>query len=152
MDDSLRRAGRASTGQMSRDLSNAHSKSNQATELAAFPLFAGSSPQTIELLQMAAQLRSLAPGDCVLNEQAPANEVFALVKGNVRVFYTAESGEQILVKLFSAPAFFGEMENLENVSFLETVSAITRIKVYAIPRRVFIQCLERDHQLALRLL
>lgn len=120
--------------------------------LERFPHFKASPKDAVRMLAQHAQRRNLRRQEMLLGEMAPPSHVFALVRGAVRVFYSSETGEQITVKLFHAPAFFGEMECLVNTPHLESVQALVSSVVLAIPRVPFVDFLQRDPNATFRLL
>src|SRR5688500_6444269 len=82
----------------------------------------------------------------LLKESEPAEHVFFLLTGSVRVFHRSPEGVELLLKLFRAPVMFGEMEVIARRPFLEHVITLEPSTVLLIPAQVFLQLLE--HQAA----
>jgi CRP/FNR family transcriptional regulator, cyclic AMP receptor protein len=69
----------------------------------------------------------------VLKEGDPPDKFFVLIDGAVRVFHRSTDGTEVMVKLFRAPAIFGEMEVLVGSPFLEHVATIEPSKILHLP-------------------
>lgn len=120
--------------------------------LTSCPLFAGLDAQVLRELETHVVRKTLAPGDLVLREGEPAEHLFVLLRGVVRVLLSDRSGLQITVKLFTAPAVFGEMEALTGTRFIETVEVVRRAQLVAIERHAMERMLSRHAELSRRLL
>jgi CRP-like cAMP-binding protein len=85
--------------------------------LRAHPLFAQVSDDGLAFLVRHATRVHYRAGRKVLREGNKANEVFVLATGGVRIYHRAPDSKEgeIVVKLFRAPAFFGEMEVLMKI-------------------------------------
>jgi CRP-like cAMP-binding protein len=85
-----------------------------------------------------------------LKEGEVARHVFCLVDGGVRIYHRAPGGEagEIVVKLFRAPAFFGEMEVLLGLEWLETVETVLPSEVLRISGAAFDRLLKSDGRLS----
>ena len=83
--------------------------------LAKLPLFAELDEASLTELSAQATARKFGAGDVLLEEGDPSEELFILVEGTVGVFYSHHGGESVLVKIFGAPAAFGEMELLSGL-------------------------------------
>lgn len=119
----------------------------------ANPLFSKISEEGLELLVKHAQRIPFRAGRKVLREGDTAGDVFVLVDGGVRIYHRAPTDEEgeIVVKLFRAPAFFGEMEVLLKIAWLETVETVLPSEVIRIRGAAFESLLQREQSLALAL-
>ncbi|MCC7386956.1 MAG: Crp/Fnr family transcriptional regulator [Deltaproteobacteria bacterium] len=104
---------------------------------AAHPLLALLEPRVRAAVITASKLVPYRAGRSVLREGDTADRVFALLDGAVRVFHRAGDGSELLVKLFRAPALFGEMEVLVGSCFLEHVATLEASEILQIPAVVF---------------
>lgn len=116
------------------------------------PLFAGVDAGLVSRLASPANLRAFAPGALVLVEDDPEVAFFILVSGSVKVLYRSPEGLEVVVKLFRAPAVFGEMECLTGIPYLESVEALERSTAHVIGREQLIAALEASHALTFNLL
>ena len=71
-----------------------------------------------------------------------ADTFFFLQRGSVRVFcHLPQDGREVAIKLFRAPAVFGEMECLVGIPYLESVSTLEPSSILALPRQVLLDSL-----------
>jgi CRP-like cAMP-binding protein len=120
--------------------------------LRAHPLFAECSGEFLASLCAESKLLGYEPGELILEERQEATTSFALLEGSVRVFFSSSEGAQVMAKLFSAPAFFGEMESLLGISFLEGVEVLQPTVVLAIPRGALEGALKASHSFCYQLM
>ncbi|MBI5507787.1 MAG: Crp/Fnr family transcriptional regulator [Deltaproteobacteria bacterium] len=97
---------------------------NPPPELGICPLFADLSREEQADVERLATRQDFAPGDVLLSQGAPAQHLFVLLAGAVRVFLLGGDGQEVTVKLFVAPAVFGEMELLTRTVHIENVQAM----------------------------
>ncbi len=102
------------------------------------PVFEGVDKWVLEGFVAQGETREFEAGYIILEEDKPANTFWVLIKGSVRIFYIGPDGTEVVVKIFGAPAVFGEMECLTDIPWLENVDAVERAVLLAVPRKVFI--------------
>lgn len=112
--------------------------------LAENPLFESLDRDLLARLAEHAEQVPFRPGRKILKEGEPAQHVFCLVEGGVRIYHHAPGQDrgEIVVKLFGAPAFFGEMEVLRGLRWLETVETVLPSQVIRIPAGPFLHLLK----------
>ncbi len=88
-------------------------------------IFAKASLEKVEALAALAEVVTYAKDDRILEEGDASEHLFVLIKGVVGVFYSSEDGVDVLVKIFGAPAVFGEME-----------------LIFGQPRQEYVECFE----------
>ncbi len=120
--------------------------------LAENPVFAAASPEARQRLITGSRQRSFAAGDPIIVEGQDAESVYALQEGAVRVFHLSPKGEEVVVKLFRAPAIFGEAEALGGMPHQEHVSALVDSRVLIMPLGAIVRLLRDVPECALRLL
>jgi CRP-like cAMP-binding protein len=113
-----------------------------ASSVSAHPLLAMLDPKLREQTVAASRIVPYRAGRAVLREGDPADRVFCLLHGAVRVFHRADDGGELLVKLFRAPALFGEMEVLVGAPFLEFVTTLEPCEIMQIPAAVFLRLVD----------
>lgn len=118
----------------------------------AHPVFEGVEREVVEQILARAVERTFDPTAYVLMEDHPDVAFFVLLKGSVKVLYRSPEGLEVVVKLFRAPAVFGEMECLTGVPYLETVQALERSVVLELPCAELISALRRSHALTFNVL
>ncbi|OGQ79942.1 MAG: hypothetical protein A2289_15360 [Deltaproteobacteria bacterium RIFOXYA12_FULL_58_15] len=128
-------------------------KCGQDTGLGNFPLFFGIETEALRRIENAGEVRHYKTGDLLLKQGGPGDFVCVLTKGVVRVFINEPvSGAEILVKLFAAPAIFGEMEALGGHRMVESVAALRHSEAHVYPGGTFNSILEEHPQVGVRLL
>lgn len=101
--------------------------------LAANPIFAHLSAEARQRLAASGTMRRYGRGEQVLAEGDPAGDVYALVRGAVRVFHRSRDGKEVLLKLFRVPAIFGEAESFSGMPFLQHVDAVEETDLLVLP-------------------
>src|SRR5687767_11899205 len=98
------------------------------------PLFAGLPPEALDVIERSGTRSDHAAGDVVLRQGEPATHLFVLLAGGARVLISGANGEEVTVKLFVAPAVFGEMEVITRTSWIESVEIVRRAHVVRFER------------------
>ena len=122
-----------------------------ADPLADNPVFARADPELRARLVAASERLLCTPGQRILSEGDAADRVFALARGAVRVFHVAPGGAQLLLKVFRAPALFGEAEAFCQIRFLEHVEALEPCELWVLPTAALLALLRDDPASALAL-
>lgn len=120
--------------------------------LAENPIFAVASPEGRQRLVRASSLRNVEAGQQILAHGQQATSIFALESGAVRVFHLAPTGEEVVIKLFRAPAVFGEAEALSGFPHQEYVAAVEPSRLLVMPVRAVVRLLRDEPKCALRAL
>jgi CRP-like cAMP-binding protein len=100
----------------------------------------------------ASSIRTYEPREPILVEDQEAHFIYILLSGSARVFHASPAGVQVVVMFCREPSLFGELEILLDVRHIENVSAVSRARVLAIPRDVFLRLLDRQPPVARALL
>jgi len=116
------------------------------------PIFSAASPESLQRLIQSSVVRRYHPGEVVLAEGQPSRHVFALESGAVRVFHMSHLGEEVALKLFSAPAIFGEAEAFCDIPYLEHVSAAEESRILVMPPAAVLRLLRAEAECAVRML
>ncbi|MFO0726793.1 MAG: Crp/Fnr family transcriptional regulator [Myxococcota bacterium] len=91
------------------------------------------------------------PQRTFLKSGDPSEYVYLLLEGSVRVFYRSEREDEILIKLFRAPALLCEMEVLTEIPIMPNARTLEDSTVLFVPAEVF-RHLTKTHPRFLRLL
>lgn len=116
------------------------------------PIFSQAADESIAELASRSWLRRCAPDQLVLVEGEPALNIHALVQGAVRVFHMSPDGDEVTLKLFRAPALFGEAEALSGIAYLEHVAAVDSCEIVSMPTEAFLAFLDKEPRCAIRML
>jgi CRP-like cAMP-binding protein len=114
------------------------------------PIWQPASDKGIEALSVAAKDERYRPGQAVLTAGQLADRHHLLLEGAVRVFYPLAGGREVTVKLFWAPAAFGDAESILKTRWAETVQALTPARVLVIEVRRYLHILRREPAVCFR--
>ena len=114
-------------------------------------MFARTPATSLETLAAACTLKTWDDGARLLSEGDPAAGIFVLTRGVVSVFLASPSGARIVLKVFHAPAVFGEAEALSGVPHLEHVDAQGPCEAIVIPTEDLLALMAEDPSTGLAL-
>lgn len=100
------------------------------------PLLARLDATTLAAVVRASELTTYRAKRTILSEGDAPARAYCLLSGAVRVFHRDASGREVTVKLFRAPALFGEMEVIAQVPFLEYARTLETCEVLRIPAQI----------------
>lgn len=123
-----------------------------AAELARCSLFAGLARCELEAVARLATERVYEANHVVLVQGRPAEHVYVLLSGVVRVLISDHQGGEVTVKIFTGPAVFGEMEALTGTTWIESVEVMRRARLLVFPVAAFEQVLDQWPLVCKRLL
>ena len=120
--------------------------------LAANPLFAELAPSELEALATAAERHEYSRDETVFAMQQPADGLYVLVSGRVKVCVSSSGGKEIILATLGPGQFFGEMALLDNEP--RSASVVTQLPttVYRIRRADFERLVEAYPSIARKLL
>ncbi|TCK03354.1 Crp/Fnr family transcriptional regulator [Phorcysia thermohydrogeniphila] len=119
--------------------------------LRQIPIFSGLTKEQLESLANISVLRNYPKGTVIFNPSQKAEGFYALKSGKVKIYRTNRGKEQI-IRIFTAPAFFGEAAGFMGSNFPAWAEAIEDSEVVFIPRKAFIQLMKVDPEIAMRLM
>jgi CRP/FNR family transcriptional regulator len=115
------------------------------------PIWAESEDRTLRALCSRGRDVRFRRGEAILRAGEPANSIFLLLEGAARVFYPSTAHQaEVTVKLFWAPAAFGDAESILQVEWAETVQALTAGRVFVTPAESYFQLIKTDAQVCFR--
>ncbi len=121
-------------------------------EIRAMPLFEGlAEPQLAALIEIA-QARSFARGEQIFGEGEPGAGFFVCLSGRAKVFKIAVEGKEQILHVFGPHHPFGEVPTFEGGAYPAHAAALEACQTLYFPRDAFIELIERDPSLALRML
>jgi CRP-like cAMP-binding protein len=97
-----------------------------------------------ELLEVAAhaQVRKVATDTTIFHEGDPADAVFVVVNGRVKVVTTSSDGKEFILTVLGGGQVFGEMGLLEAAPRSASVVTITEVEMMVIKREDFDRLIE----------
>ncbi len=107
-------------------------------------IFARTATEKLERLADLVEVLRFEKEERVLEEGDKSAHLFVLVSGVVGVFYSSEDGVDVLVKIFGAPAVFGEMELIFGQPRQEYVECFEPCVVLRLPAKDFMHFMRHD--------
>ena len=124
------------------DLSETIKKASQ------HPLLAVLDADVLTTVVRASKLTTFRAKRTFLKEGDPPQQAFCLLAGAVRVFHRSVDGNEVTVKLFRAPALFGEMEVLAGRPFMEYVTTLEASDILLVPASVILKLVKTQRAFA----
>jgi CRP/FNR family transcriptional regulator len=107
-------------------------------------IFARTASDKLEHLAGLAEVLTFEKEQRILEEGDASEHLFVLIKGVVGVFYSSEDGVDVLVKIFGAPAVFGEMELIFGQPRQEYVECFEPCVAARLPAKEFMRFMRHD--------
>ncbi|MFN7133740.1 MAG: Crp/Fnr family transcriptional regulator [Myxococcales bacterium] len=117
----------------------------ETTPWTELPLLKRCSPDTRARILEQSRLDETPPFTLVIQAGKPADAVWLVSEGVVRVFHQQEDGAQFTVKLLRGPDTFGQPEVIQGTAWAASVQALTPLRALMIPREAFLDALATDH-------
>ena len=127
----------------------AASSAISTTVLKSVPMFSGFSPDQLRALVTMIMRRSAPRGTAVLREGGPADCLYIVVSGRLKVLMGEADGKETILSIIGPGEFFGEMSLIDDNPRSATVIAIEACELLALTRRDFRKCLVENSNLAM---
>jgi CRP/FNR family cyclic AMP-dependent transcriptional regulator len=115
-------------------------------------LFKGSSTAEIELVLGLFQERQLKRNATIFTENMPAEALYIVKSGSVRITMMVGEGEEAGLLLLGPGEFFGELALVQESNRQVTARAETQVDLLVLTRKKFQTLLEREPRAAARIL
>jgi CRP/FNR family transcriptional regulator, cyclic AMP receptor protein len=121
-------------------------------EFRKFPLFSDLTGEELKAVAAIAKPREYAKGDIVVHADE-AGDVFCLIEsGKVKVTMISPDGKEIILSMFGAGEFFGEMAVLDDEPRSATVIAVDHLRLQTIWKDDFLTLLQENFGVTRKLL
>lgn len=124
---------------------------NASRILKRIPLLADLGDDTLMNLARASRVVAFAPGESIIRQNEPATEAFALISGQARVAKDLY-GESVTIAFLAPGDVFGEIGIMINGTRTANVIAEVQSECVAIPKATWVDIVNDNDDLALRLL
>ena len=114
-------------------------------------LFRGCTKEDIELLAGLFQERQLKPGTTIFTEKMPAEALYIIKSGQVRISTIAGENEEVGLLLLGPADFFGEIALIQESSRAVTARAETAVDILLLTRKDFQALIDLDPRVAARI-
>src|SRR3990170_221956 len=115
-------------------------------------LFKGCTQEELELISGLFQERQIKPNTTIFTEQMPAEALYLVKSGSVRITMMAGEGKESGLLLLGPGDFFGELALLQEESRLVTARAETSAELVLLTRKDFHALIDLDPRLGSRIL
>jgi CRP/FNR family cyclic AMP-dependent transcriptional regulator len=115
-------------------------------------LFKGSSKEEIDLIQGLFQERQVKPNTTIFSENMPAEALYIIKSGTVRISMMVGEGEEQGLLLLTPGEFFGELALVQEANRLVTARAETAVELLLLNRTDFQTLSELEPRAASRAL
>jgi len=119
--------------------------------LRQIPIFSGLTEEQIKGLSGISLLKKYPKGAVIFDPYRKAEGFYVLKSGKVKIYRTNRGKEQI-IRIFTAPAFFGEAAAFMGSNFPAWAETIENSEIVFIPRKAFIELMKKDPEIAMRLM
>ncbi len=120
--------------------------------LASVELFSEMNEEEIDDLTAVAQIKKLEKDNTIFHAGDPADAVFVVASGRVKVVITSSDGKEFILTVLGAGQVFGEMALLESAPRSASVVTLSAVEVLVINRADFQRLLESSPRISLRLM
>ncbi len=120
--------------------------------LSRLPFFAGLSPKALEAVNALFVEAGYQPGEVIYTAGSPAERLFVVAEGKVKLLQHAATGNNILLDILAPGEFFGSLAPLKPATYLDSAQAVTPACILSIRSTAFQHVLDQHPELALKTL
>lgn len=121
-----------------------HDAEHVAAELAAIPLFSALGEEGVARAARAGLSRHYRPGQIIFHQGDPGESLYALLDGMVKVVFSTEQGDEIVLNVLGRGETFGELALLDGSPRSASIVAVRPAWAFALPRARLLE-LMREH-------
>ncbi len=116
------------------------------------PLFFDLPPEDMDRIGGISALRHYEKREAIFREGDPADGFFVVVSGSVKVFKLSADGKEQVLHILEAGQSFAEATIFEGGGFPASAEALGDCDLLFLPKRPFIELLEKNPKMAVRML
>lgn len=120
--------------------------------LRAIPLFEGLSAEQLGKIAALARTRSCSTRQVVVTQGEPADALFAIIKGRLKVASSGPDGRDMVLGIMAEGEVFGEVALLDGGLRSATCTAVEPCELLVVERAQFLELLEQSPGIAVKLL
>ena len=120
--------------------------------LSEIELFAELNESELQEVATHAQIRTVPNDTTIFYEGDPADAVYVVVNGRVKVVTTSTDGKEFILTVLGAGQVFGEMALLESATRSASVVTLSAVEVLVINRSDFQRLLDSNPRISQRLM
>jgi CRP-like cAMP-binding protein len=115
-------------------------------------LFCGLGTETLTSIAGLCHLRQLQPNQVLFVKGDAGDALYGVRRGQIRIETGTVTGQRLTIEMFGPGDAFGEIALLDGRSRTADAIAVDACELFVLPRNEFIQYLERDSRLAVRII
>lgn len=116
------------------------------------PLFAGLSADDLKKVKSISALRRVKKKEVLFAEGEEAKGFFVILSGKVKLYKISPEGKEQILHIVSAPDAFAEAALFVEESYPAFAEALVDSQLVFIPKRNFIQLIEKNYQLSINMI
>lgn len=120
--------------------------------LGANPFFAGLGPEALDAVAALCVTKSFAAGETLFLKGDPGDALYAVRRGQIRIATGTDDGRRLTLNLLGSGDVFGEVALLDGRSRTADAVAAEAAELFMVRRRDFLDLLERQPAVAIRLI
>ncbi len=120
--------------------------------LANITLFAGLDAQELEQISQHAITRTYPKNSVIINEGDPAESLYVITKGKVKIFLTDETGKEVIINCQNQGEYFGELALIDEAQRSASVMTMEHSTFLVISKHSFRDLLAKCPGIALSLI
>ncbi len=120
--------------------------------LGAIPLFAGLRPPELEVLAQRVRQRRYREGEAIFHRDDPGAALYVILNGRVKIHNEGPDGSDVLITVFSAGEFFGELSLLDGSERSADATTLEPTEMLILTRGELEQAIDRHPRIALNML
>ena len=109
-------------------------------------------PQMLEELLTLAQVEHFTPKEVIFQKGDPGDRLYAITSGRVGITTLSEEGKEIILNILDPGEIFGEIALLDGKQRTADAVAMEATELLGVNRAHFLQLLERNPKLCIRLM
>lgn len=115
-------------------------------------LFGDLSDKDLRELESVVRERLFRKNEVIFHAREPGNALFVIKRGRVKISMDDRSGREIILRIFEAGDFFGEMSLLDGESRSATVSSLEPCQALVLSRDQFLKFVMKRPEVVLKML
>lgn len=120
--------------------------------LAGVPLFANLSDRSLNMLARGCRFKEVEPGEVLFFQADESEAAFVVKSGKVSIVLNSPDGREMVINRMHRGDLFGELGLLTKKPRSTSAIAHSKCELLMMPREVFLDVLEHEPHLALRML
>jgi CRP/FNR family cyclic AMP-dependent transcriptional regulator len=120
--------------------------------LGDIPLFSKLSEASLSSLASESRFKHVEKGEILFFQSDPSEAAYVVRTGNISIILNSPDGREMVINEMHSGDLFGELGILTKKSRSTSAIARTKSELLNIPRQVFINVIEKEPQLAMRML